>query len=208
MSPKATPVPTEEAHVAAGLADLAAKLQASADDKAKRSAVVAEAEEFLGNIPVKAFPDLAESPAIQSFVKLLGVGDLQPGEVRRPGTLAERVREWTEADLGQFEMVTFEPRETLPLTWNGITIYVQDGVECTIPKPFADIYREHRRALEQKERHENYLLGYTNQPPDPNWISEDSATVRAWSQMGPPPDPRKRGVGPFSMNDGAEAAGA
>jgi hypothetical protein len=192
--------PTEAQDVAAQLAALAGKLSEAAEDEAAKAAALKEIEEFLGNIPMKNFPDLAESPAVQSFVRMLGVGDLRPGEVAKRGTLAERQRDWTMRDLETFKQVTLTPRETLTVTFNGLSVQFIDDQEITVPEPFANIYREHRKALEQAKVHEDYMLGYTDRAPDHNWVTSESATVRAFSQMGPRPDPRMRGIGPIRMD--------
>lgn len=172
--------------VAEQLKRLGAELMAAAEDVDTREAKLHEVEAFLGKLTVKDFPDLAESPVVQSFVQMLGGGDLQPGQTARRGTLAERTRDWTWRDLDQFPKVMFTPRETIPLTWNGLSVQLVDDVEVTLPKPFHDIYQEHRRAIQQAARHEAYLMGKSDQPPDPNWLTDESARVRAWSIAGRP----------------------
>lgn len=186
------------------LSQLASELAAVANDREARQEKLKDVEKVLSNLKVKDFTDLAESPVVQTFLKLMGNDDLKPGEIRNRGTLAERARDWTYRDMEQFPKVTLEPRETLPVTWNGLTYQFQDGIEITVPEPVANIYKEHRYAVEQAKKHENFMLGYSDVPPDPNWMAETSAAVRAFSQMGPTPDARKRGIG-FLPAEAADA---
>jgi|GEM_PF-4803148 len=186
--------------VAEQLKALAGELVAVADKPETRGTVLEKLEGFLSSLRVSDFPELAESPVVQSFLAMMG-GDMKPGEVKARGTLAERTREWTERDLAEFEYVTFIPRETIPITWNGITIQLGDDVECRIPKPFYNIYLEHRKAQKQAEIHSDYMQGFSPVPPDRNWLTDDSASVRAYSLLGPTPDPRLRKVGPISSEE-------
>jgi hypothetical protein len=177
------------------LQQAAAQLARAADDRENRSVALKTVEATLSKISIKDFPGLAESPIVQAFLKAVGADDLAPGEVRNRGTLAERVRDWSPQDMRQFPTKTFTPRETIPVTFNGLTYQLVDDQEVTVPEPIYTIYQEHRRALAQAKIHEDYLQGYSNVPPDANWMAESSAKVHAFSQMGPTPDARKRGTG-------------
>jgi hypothetical protein len=192
--------------MAALLQQAAAQLAAAATDRENRSAALKDVEATLSKINLKDFPELAESPIVQAFLRAMGGEDLAPGEVRNRGTLAEREREWSPQDMARFPIKTFEPRETIPVTFNGLTYQLIDGQEVTVPEPIYTIYQEHRRALVEGKKHEEYLLGYSSVPPDPNWVAESSAKVRAFSQMGPTPDARKRGVGFIATESEGESA--
>ena len=186
------------------LARLGAELAAVATDDAKATAKLNEIETVLKNIKVGDYPSLAESPAVQAFVQMMG-GGLRPGEVKNRGTLAEVARDWTARDFAeQFSPKTFTPNESLPLTINGVTYYVRADEEVTLPEPFYGLYMEHKRALRQRETHENYMLGYSDQPPDPNYLVSESARVRAFSLSGPQPNPRARGTGPINTQEPAD----
>jgi hypothetical protein len=183
-------IETPQDDVAAQLAKLGAELQAVAGDKLAREAKLKEVEKVLGNLQVKDFPDLAESPVIQSFVQMVGLGDLKPGEVRNRGTLAERVRDWSWGDVqakvksGEFQLRRFTPAETVDLIWNGLTLRVVQDQECEIPDVFYALYTARRRAIQQAAINERYLTGQSDQPPHPNWQNEETAFVRAWSMQG------------------------
>jgi hypothetical protein len=196
---KGPEVPPEE--VAARLKALGAELIEAADDAEKGQAKLHEIEDFLGNLRIKDYEQLAESPTVQKFVEMLGFQGVQPGQTLKRGTLAERSRDWTMEDVRrQFPTKTFEPRETITLTWNGLTIQLIDGQETTIPMPFWDLYQEHRQALVQAGIHERYLLGHSPQPPASGWMSDESARVRAWSTMAKADGTQGRGtlgVGPI-----------
>lgn len=167
---------------------LGAGLIAVADQAEARTAKIHEIEEFFGKLSLRDFADLAESEVVQNFVKLFeNTAGMAPGETRKRGTLAEVRKEWSIRDLAQFPLSPrFVPNETIPITWNGITVYLQEDVECQVPIPFYDIYREHRRALRQAALHEQYLMDMSDTPPDSNWLTPESAKVRAMSQLGRP----------------------
>ncbi len=196
-----TEAPDETAEL---LRQAAAQMSQAASDRENRSAILKDVESTLSRLKLADVPELAESPIVQAFLKAMGVDDLKPGEIRNRGSIVERARDWTVRDMDQFPTKTFEPRETVPITFNGITYQLVDGQEVTVPEPIFTIYREHRRALEQAEIHEAYLQGYSDRMPDPNWLTESSAKVRAFSQMGPKPDARKRGLG-FLPEESEEA---
>ena len=192
---------TAEEDVASQIAKLGAELSAVASNKAKRTAKLREVEAFLGRLKVEDFPELAESPTIQAFAKLLG-GSLKPGETRNPGTLAETTREWTMEDLRSFPKKTFTPLETLSITWNGIPCLVTAGEEVSIPEPFYDIYMAHVRAVKNGEQHKKWLLGQTTLAPDRNWLTDASMRVRGYTELGK----GSLGTGPLSDADEGDVA--
>lgn len=166
------------------LQQAATLLAKAASDQANRSTILKEVESTLSRIKLIDFPDLAESPIIQGFIKAMGMGDLKPGETRARGTLAERTRDWEWIDLRQFRPVSFIPAETTPLTFNGLTIDVTANEEITVPSCFYDIYRDRQRALRNANLHEHWLMGRSNTPPDSNWLTPEGAIVRAHSKQG------------------------
>ena len=166
------------------LEQAAALLGKAAADRKNRDATLKELEATLSKLKLADFPELAESPIVAAFAKAMGQGDLTPGQVKNPGTLAQREREWSYKDLEdvkQFGKKTFTPNENLPVTWNGLTYYLQNDVEITVPEPIWNIYREHREAMKQAGINERYLMGVSDEAPHPNWQTDGSALVRAWS---------------------------
>jgi len=169
--------------VAEQMRRLGAELAAAADDVGARDAKLREVEEFLGSLRVKDFPELAESPVVQQFVSLFTIPGA-PGQVRRPGTLAQVEREWTWRDVGQFETMEVIPFENIPIIWNGLRLDLRARQRRRIPRPFYDIYMEHLKAVDQAAIHEAYLLGQSDAPPDPNWQTDATALARAYSTLG------------------------
>lgn len=204
----------EDVDIGAQLAQLGAEYQRVKNDQEAKAKKLKEIEDVLGNVSIKDFPELAESPVVQNIVKMLGIGSLRPGQVAGLGTLAEREREWTWADLNVkdengnrvFPLKRFTPTETIPITWNGLQLQLMADQECEVPEPFYNIYREHREALLQARNHEAYLLGRSNQPPHPNWQTVEGAEVRVWSTQGEQFGKKSGsiGVGPIPEDEGGE----
>lgn len=201
---EADDAPLEMDDAAAADLEKAARLLAkAARNRQDRAATLKEVEGVLSKLNVRDFPELAESPIVRSFLQAMGVNDLRPGETRNANTLAERSREWTERDMEQFPTRTFEPRGTMPIIYHGLTYQLIDGQEVTYPEPIYSEYLRVREAQRQAEIDEAYLQGYSDVPPRPDLIVDSSAKVRAFSQLGPRPDARKRGVG-FLPNEESE----
>lgn len=172
--------------VAEQLKKLGSELAAVADDVKARSAKVAQIEEFLGNIKVRDFPDLAESPVVQEFAKMFAdTSGMKPGEVRRRGTLAEVARDWTIEDFRRMPMITFIPVVSIDITINGVGPFrLTKGEECTVPDTVYDHYKEHLYRTKQAEIHKKWLTGQSDQLPDPNWLTPEGAGVAAMSRQG------------------------
>jgi len=193
--------------VVAQLEALGAELQATARDKQARQTTLKKIEELLGSLKIKDYQELAESPVVQNLVKVLGYGDVAPGQAIMRGTLAERIRDWTWEDVAKQRKVRFIPAESLPLIYNGLRIDVVQDIECEVPEGFYNIYLERRKAIREAQQHERYLLGHTDQPPDPNWLTEESAKVRLWSTQGRPYGRPAGTLGVGPIYEGEEVAG-
>lgn len=175
-----------EVEVSTRLAKAAELMQKAATDMANRENILKDVEGILSKVPLEALPGMEESPIIQAFVKAVGTGDLQPGQVKNRNTAAERSRDWSLRDLDQLEKVRFIPNENIPVTFNGITAYLQADVEVELPYPFYDIYRDHKKAMRQADIADAYRMGTGDQLPDPMWQADEAALVRAWSIQGRP----------------------
>ena len=57
-----------------------------------------------------------------------------------------------------FPIATFTPEETLPLTYQGVTVAALSGIEMHVPQCFKNIYDNHRRM--QREVHRLPDRGY------------------------------------------------
>ena len=166
------------------LKQAAEALSRAASTKDQRQELLKEVEAILSKLRIVDFPDLAESPVVQAFLKTMGLDDLRPGGVVAKGTLAERSRDWAWRDVNDMPRITFTPAESIPITFNGLTLYLVEDQECEVPRPFYDIYMEHRRALKQAQLNEAYLLGISDIPPHLNWQTEEGARIRAFSIQG------------------------
>jgi len=51
-----------------------------------------------------------------------------------------------------FPVVSFTPDETIPLTWNGVSVMAISGLEMHTPKCFKDLYDRHRQAVRESFR--------------------------------------------------------
>lgn len=76
--------------------------------------------------------------------------DIEPGQIPAPPDgiwTLNYIRELVEQGIMQTEMIL--PDETIPISWNGVTIYVTKGIRIEVPKVHADIYWQSREATQQ-----------------------------------------------------------
>ncbi len=182
---------TESDNATKLLKKAAESLTRAANDRENRATILKEVEAILGKLRIVDFPELADSPVVQAFLKTMGINDLRPGEVKARGTLAEREREWSWGDIQakvlskEFKLHKFTPNESLPLTFQGITLYIRANEECEIPDCFYDIYKDHMKAVKNAAIHERYMLGQSDELPDKSFGDyAESARVRAFSMQG------------------------
>jgi len=181
---------------ASALAAEAAKYASS--DKAQARRKIKELEKLLSGITLDQVPDLAESPVLQKLVAMIAPRDMRPGETRHAGTLAEVSRQWTLQDvLNEFPMKDLVPMHSMTLTFNDVEWGITAGEPCRLPECFWYIYMQYLHALRQGERHVNYMLNPNAPPPDRNWLTPESQTVRATTQLGN----GRRGVGPLTNEE-------
>ena len=70
----------------------------------------------------------------------------QPGEIVDRGKPSEHKEPWNLADIEKaFPQITFTPEETIPVTFQGHTWYLQTDNTVTVPSVIKGIYDEHRR---------------------------------------------------------------
>lgn len=153
-------------------------------------AVVKRIEDILLEIGSNAdYRQLAGSEVIQAFVERFNdarqtTSDVKPGQIMNPGSILQTKRPWTWDDLKGCDTVTFIPNETLPITWNGLTVYVNTDIETTIPAVHYGIYQEHRRLMRAGREHAEYLAGQRTTVSDPSIISTDSVRIRGSASAG------------------------
>jgi len=89
---------------------------------------------------------------------------------RVPGKTVKGVKTmWTYQDLcNRFSMVSFIPDETIPLTYNGVKVWAFAGIEMKVPKPFQNIYEQHKAELRPRKPMDGITidLGAGALPPD------------------------------------------
>ncbi len=169
------------------LEEAAALMAKAASDRANRKQLLSGVEAALSKVRMIDFPDLIDSPIVQSFISAMGYGDLQPGQTRNRGTLAEIHRDWTWKDLqkmvteGTMPLRRFTPNESLTLIWQGLELRVIEDTECEVPACFHDIYLDRQKAKRNAVTNEHYLLGISDVPPPDMYHSASSAKVRAWA---------------------------
>jgi len=80
-------------------------------------------------------------------------GPKLPGQIEDAGELVARKVHWTMHDAERlYPPVAFTPEETIPVTFNGLTIQLRADQPITVPSCFKGIYDEHRRLVRQSAR--------------------------------------------------------
>lgn len=111
--------------------------QENRDNKQPLAEAAIEAKETIEDSELKLFQKLADK-----YTNELN-GPRLPGK-----KVSGMKTAWTYRDmLERFQIISFIPDETLPLTWNGIKVQAIAGIEMHVPKPFFDIYTRHKLAL-------------------------------------------------------------
>lgn len=150
-----------------------AKLAAAGGKQAEKDKALGELEHLLGKLNPKDYPDLVDDPVVGKFLDMLqerrdASTDVRPGEIYGEG-LARTKRLWNWSDLkperwpwpdkeNDFVWVDYVPRENVPVTWNGITIYFFEDVPIRLPRVFVNVYMESRRGQALAKEHRDYLF--------------------------------------------------
>lgn len=174
------------------LANLAAVFAQAAGNKAAHAKALGEVEAVLSKLSPKDFPELAESPVIQQFLDQMAERNAElhpddpPGTIYNRGTLGMTKKRWQWSDLKDAERVRLTPTETIPITYQGLTMVLQADMDMEIPKPFYDVYMERRRGMETARQHAAFLFRQRdNIDPnraDPSVLSSSSGMVRGHGQ--------------------------
>ena len=162
--------------------ELANLFATASKDRGARQRDLADAERILGKMDPFKYPELADSPVIQRFVDQMAERTNQDPGVP-PGTLVgtglglhkkiwqhkdvlDRMLiweygpddpKWPQRDPA-FEPVTFIPMETIPITWQGLTVTVISREVAKVPRCFYEIYEERNRALVTGEQFVQFLF--------------------------------------------------
>lgn len=177
--------------IAGELARLGAALAAVGGKKQAQGKVLRELETLLTKLSPKDYPDLADNPAIQRFLDLIGqqraVGTKDPpGTLYNQGSLAQMKKPWTWADLSSDKVpwVRFVPTETIAVTYQGLKVQLIADVEFYGPDIFHKIYLEHRQSLRTAHQHAGFLFHQGPAPNDLTVLNDGSRHVRAMATAG------------------------
>jgi hypothetical protein len=166
---------------------LGTALLESGGGRAERNKTLAELEAVLVKLSPRDYPELAENPVIQQFLEVMAerkaeASDDPPGTIYNAGTLAATKKRWQWRDLARFPVVTFTPNETIPVTFQGLTLMLIADTEMAVPSIFKDIYDERRRGHETAREHAAFLFRQRDQidptRADPSVVGYSSGLVR------------------------------
>lgn len=175
------PVATESAE-ADILRQLGQALMAEGQTRAEMSEKLDQLDTLLGSLSVKDYPHLANNPAVQKFLDLMGEQVATrhptdpPGTIYNKGALNEAKKGWQWRDVAQvfpdptcrekgddcpncggqrtcIEVVSITPNETVPVIWNGLSYPLIADVENWVPRPHYDTYRESMRQRVTARQH-------------------------------------------------------
>ena len=78
---------------------------------------------------------------------------LPPGTAIGRGTSRARKVPWTMEDVrAVYPDITITPEETLPATFNGVTVYLEADKEITVPSVFKGLYDNYRTSMRRHAR--------------------------------------------------------
>ena len=89
----------------------------------------------------------------------------QPGEYyyRRTGADDDKFnvekKRWTWDDVAKFDKVELEPAQTMQITWQGLTLYVEAQRITRLPRPFYQVYRQRIDDLRAAEELKKTIIG-------------------------------------------------
>lgn len=98
---------------------------------------------------IEEFVEETDTEAVSLLREYLAKHQKEQPTERIPGRTVRGIKTaWSYSDMvKRFPISSFVPEETIPLTWNGVTVQAYSGIEMHAPKPFYDLYREHRKRL-------------------------------------------------------------
>lgn len=141
-------------------------------------------EDILEKIDPLKYPEIADNPTVNLFLGRMmdqrqKSTDIAPGTVFGNG-LAVQKKTWQVRDVvirmsawiegtpyyepdpakrdPNFEPVSFVPRETIPVGWNGITIVVEQDMPATLPKCVYLVLAEHYTAMRSGQQHKEIMF--------------------------------------------------
>lgn len=105
-------------------------------------------EKIKDAIKREIIPAVEEAIAEVTEEVMRDTSDLPPGTVIGKGTQRARKVPWTMATIREvYPDITFTPEQTLPVTFNGVSMHLVSGVEVTCPSVFKGLYDDYRASV-------------------------------------------------------------
>ncbi|HXF02802.1 MAG TPA: hypothetical protein VN601_07410 [Arthrobacter sp.] len=200
------------------LVQLAQAAGGMAKKKQERSAILDQVADLLNKLDPEAYGEILEHPAVAKLTDQIvqqktGDRTVPPGTDLGP---AIGKKPWTARDLSEDHMdwVVWTPRLSCPITYNGVTLYVQEDVEIRSPKCFKDIHDEARRITRMGKEHIDFIMRKRDSVSDPNILADGSRRVRGRFTGGDArvgkgldievPDSDRPGIGEAGEGEGGE----
>lgn len=220
--PATAVAPAEDADdVFQQLVQLAQAAGGVAKKKQERGKILDQVADLLNKLDPEAYGELLEHPAVAKLTDQVVQAksanpDVPPGADLGP---AIGKKPWTVRDLApdRMDQVTWTPRMSVPITYNGITLYVQEDVEITTPKCFKDIHDESRARLRDAKEHIDFIMRKRDSVSNPNILTQGSMRVRGRFSGGDArvskgldievPDSDRPGMGEGGGDEGGDEGG-
>lgn len=198
-------LPSDEAEVPESegvLAELAGLFARASGEKKGRDKAINEAIDLLGKLDPIKYPDIADNPAVQSFIDRVMSVRVQSADVP-PGTLigsgmSATIKPWSWADLlkgkdvpvdevarranaGEliFPWVEYRPMKTTFVGWNGLHVYFRARQLVYVCKVFVDVFEESLNNEEFGEQHAAWLFNTPGVAPNRDFFSTTAPNIKA-----------------------------
>ncbi len=164
------------------LVQLAQAAGGVAKKKQERGAILDQVADLLNKLDPQAYSELLEHPAVAKLTEQVVQAKVANNDVPPGADLGPAIgkKPWTARDLApdRMDQATWTPRMSCPITYNGITLYVQEDVEITTPKCFKDIHDESRLRMRHAKEHIDYIMRKRDSVSDPTMLTDGSMRVR------------------------------
>jgi hypothetical protein len=160
------------------LVQLAQAAGGMAKKKQDRTVILDQVASLLNKLDPAAYAEILAHPAVEKLTgEVLRVKE-QDGEVLPGSSLGQAIgkKPWTWRDLAEdkMEWVTYTPRRTVPVTYNGLTYYFHEDLTVRVPKCFVDIEEESRRNNRLAKEHQDYMFRKRDSVSDPGLLAGGS----------------------------------
>lgn len=160
------------------LVQLAQAAGGVAKKQQERGAILDQVADLLNKLDPQAYGEVLAHPAVEKLTSEVLKAKEQDGDVLPGSSLGQAIgkKPWTWRDLAEdkMEWVTYTPRRTVPVTYNGLTTYFQEDVTVRVPKCFVDIEEESRRNSRLAREHQEYMFRKRDSLSDPGLLAGGS----------------------------------